>query len=46
MHPDLDMQDALTYPFDEFWMLALQGEQTPDPMAWDNLFSALDSRPV
>jgi len=45
----LDIQDpgfTLNTPFDEFWMLAMQGEQTADSIAWDNLFSALDSRPL
>jgi hypothetical protein len=45
----LDIQDpgfALNTPFDELWMLAIQGEQTAGSIDWDNLFSALDSRPL
>jgi hypothetical protein len=32
--------------FDDFWQIAMQGEQNPDSLTWDNLFSALDSRPL
>ncbi|TKA53023.1 hypothetical protein B0A49_13827, partial [Cryomyces minteri] len=45
----LDMQDpgvALDTSFDEFWQIAMQGEPNPDSLTWDNLFSALDSRPL
>ena len=45
----LDMQDpgvALNTSFDEFWQIAMQGEPNPDSLTWDNLFSALDSRPL
>lgn len=44
----LDMQDpgfALNTSFDEFWQIAMQDEPNPDSLTWDNLFSALDSRP-
>ncbi|KAE9363025.1 hypothetical protein N431DRAFT_489964 [Stipitochalara longipes BDJ] len=47
LHTQLESQDsdmAFNAPFDEFWMLAMQGESTADSIAWDNLFSALDSR--
>ncbi|KAF4633565.1 hypothetical protein G7Y89_g4544 [Cudoniella acicularis] len=46
----LDMGDsgvvALDTSFDEFWQTAMQGETNPDSLTWDNLFSALDSRPL
>ena len=32
--------------FDEFWQSAIQSEPNPDLLAWDNLFSALDTRPL
>ena len=45
---DLNMQDpgiTLDTSFDEFWQIAMQ-ESNPDSVTWDNLFSALDSRPL
>jgi len=42
--PDSDA--ALNASFDEFWQIAMQGEPNPDLLTWDNLFSALDSRPL
>lgn len=32
--------------FDEFWHCACQNEPNPDLNTWDNLFSALDTRPL
>ncbi|CAM1506034.1 Fc.00g056750.m01.CDS01 [Cosmosporella sp. VM-42] len=31
--------------YDEFWQAVMQGEEHPDSDSWDNLFSAVDSRP-
>ena len=45
----LDMQESgvtLDTSFDEFWQIAMQGEPNPNLLTWDNLFSALDSRPL
>ncbi|TVY83734.1 putative transcription factor lepB [Lachnellula suecica] len=37
---------ALDPSFDEFWQTAMQSEPNLDLEAWDNLFSALDTRPL
>lgn len=51
MQPELslDMQTAeggLDSSFDEFWQFASQSEMNPDSITWDNLFAALDTRPI
>lgn len=45
----MEIQDqgiALETSFDESWQIAMQGEQSPDSLTWDNMFSTLDSRPL
>ena len=45
---DIDTQYpnfAPEFSFDEFWQVAMQHEQNSDVLAWDNLFSAIDSQP-
>ena len=45
----MEMQDPgvpLDTFFDDFWQIAMGGEPNPDSLIWDNLFSALDSRPL
>jgi hypothetical protein len=45
--PDLYQQNLpLDTSFDQFWQLAAQSEPNPDSLAWDDLFSALDTRPM
>ena len=47
-HLNLNTQEpgfALDTSFDDFW-LAVQGESNPDFISWDNMFSAIDSRPL
>jgi len=44
-HLALDMQDSGT-ALDDFWQNTMYGSPTPDSLTWDNLFSALDSRPL
>ncbi len=47
--PGLDVHGpglALDISFDDFWQSAIQSEPNPDLLAWDNLFSALDMRPL
>lgn len=51
MQPELglDMQTTeggLDSSFDEFWQFASQSEMNPDSITWDNLFAALDTRPI
>ncbi|KAK6952646.1 hypothetical protein Daesc_004936 [Daldinia eschscholtzii] len=51
MQPDfgLDMQNTelgLDNSFEEFWRFASQSDMNPDSITWDNLFSALDTRPI
>ncbi|KAI0098417.1 hypothetical protein F4814DRAFT_433869 [Daldinia grandis] len=51
MQPDLglNMQTAeygLDNSFDELWQFASQSEMNPDSITWDNLFAALDTRPI
>ncbi|KAI1478541.1 hypothetical protein F4774DRAFT_385197, partial [Daldinia eschscholtzii] len=51
MQPDfgLDMQNTelgLDNSFEEFWRFASQSEMNLDSITWDNLFSALDTRPI
>jgi hypothetical protein len=31
--------------YDEFWKIAMQDESNTDLLSWDNMFSAIDSRP-
>ncbi|KAI0381142.1 hypothetical protein F5Y04DRAFT_255851 [Hypomontagnella monticulosa] len=45
---ELDTHDS-TVPdrsFDEFWQFATESEPNLDSLTWDNLFSALDTRPM
>ena len=45
----LEMQDPgviLDNSFDDFWQTIMEGEPNPDSLTWDNLFSAIDSRPL
>jgi hypothetical protein len=42
----IDSGLALETSFDEFWEMAIQSEPNLDSNTWDNLFSALDSRPL
>ncbi|KAI8956676.1 hypothetical protein F5Y11DRAFT_365003 [Daldinia sp. FL1419] len=45
----MDMQDTdvgLGGYFDEFWQFANQSEMNLDSITWDNIFSALDTRPI
>jgi hypothetical protein len=47
--PGLDIYGpgtALDISFDDFWQSTIQGEANLDFDAWDNLFSALDTRPL
>lgn len=37
---------ALDASLDKFWEMAFQGEPNIDSLAWDNLFSAIDTRPM
>lgn len=41
-HPGISFDSSL----DDFWYMALQDEPDLDTVAWDSLFSELDSRPV
>jgi hypothetical protein len=43
---ELDTGMPMDTSFDDFWQIAMQGEQNPDSLTWDHLFSALDSRPL
>ncbi|KAI9690054.1 MAG: hypothetical protein M1820_010053 [Bogoriella megaspora] len=44
---DLDLPGVnFDVSFDEFWQSAIEGEPDLDLLAWDNLFSSLDSRPL
>lgn len=46
---DLDVHDPgvpFDISFDECWQNAIQSEPSLDLLAWDNLFSAADSRPL
>ncbi len=42
---DTFLDDSLDASFDEAWQGAIQSEANLDLSTWDNLFSALDSRP-
>ncbi|KAE8440763.1 hypothetical protein EG329_006598 [Mollisiaceae sp. DMI_Dod_QoI] len=41
-NPGMDLNSS----FDDFWQFAMQGEPSHDSLTWDNLYSALDSRPL
>jgi hypothetical protein len=41
--PNMTFDDT---SFDEIWQTAVQGEPVLDMLAWDGLFSSLDSRPL
>lgn len=40
-----ELGGSIDASFDEFWQIAAQNEMDLDTTAWDNLFSALDTRP-
>jgi hypothetical protein len=45
--PDLhEPGTALDTSLDQFWQIAVQSDPNLDSLAWDNLFSALDSQPM
>ncbi|KEF52400.1 uncharacterized protein A1O9_11641 [Exophiala aquamarina CBS 119918] len=48
-HLHLEMSEPSEIPelsFDEFWERTMQAEPNTDLLAWDNMFSTLDSRPL
>lgn len=48
-HLQLDMTDSMDLQepsFDELWQRTMQVEPNADLLAWDSMFSALDSRPL
>ncbi|KAI2469132.1 hypothetical protein F4781DRAFT_236260 [Annulohypoxylon bovei var. microspora] len=40
-----DLDVVMDTSFDDFWQFASQSEPNQDSLTWDNLFSALDTRP-
>jgi hypothetical protein len=45
--PDLHLPGAtLDTSLDQFWQIAVQSDPNLHSLAWNNLFSALDSRPM
>ncbi|KAF3066418.1 hypothetical protein GL218_09118 [Daldinia childiae] len=47
MQPELGIDEGgLDSSFDDFWQFASQSEMNPDSITWDNLFAALDTRPI
>jgi hypothetical protein len=43
---DTSFDTSFDASFDEFWQTALQSEPNLNPLTWDNMFSAVDSRPI